>query len=301
MGSPGFALPILRALIGEGQSQTHPYHVVGVVTQPDKEAGRGRQLTPPPVKLLALELGLDLLQPRRVRDLEALVVLKAWKPDLIVVAAFGQILKREVLDMPRYGCVNVHASLLPRGRGAAPITAAILNGDAQTGITIMKMDPGVDTGPTISARAIPIEPGDTGGSLAKKLSALGADLLIETLPRYLNGELLPQSQPEAGITYAPMIKKEDARLDFTHPAEELARCVRAYNPNPGAYFIWNGIPLKVHAAHAEPGDAEAGKTLVHQKMPAVATSSGLLILDEVQPAGKKPMNGKAFLSGARGW
>jgi methionyl-tRNA formyltransferase len=294
MGSPAFALPTLRAL------HQH-YSVIGVVTQPDKEAGRGNKLTPPPVKLLALELGIDLLQPKRLRDPEALTQLTAWHPDLIIVAAFGQILKPDVLTLPRYGCVNVHASLLPRWRGAAPINAAILHGDDRAGVTIMKMDEGVDTGDMIASRSIPIEPTDTGGSLTTKLSHLGAELLIETLPRYLGGDLIPQSQPTDGITYAGMIKKEDALIDFNHPAEAIARKVRAYNPNPGAYFLFNGAPLKVYVTHAETGSVESGKLIVHNKQPAIGTSLGILVLDEIQPAGKKPMNGKAFLAGARNW
>jgi methionyl-tRNA formyltransferase len=294
MGSPDFALPTLRAL--------HEYYpVVGVVTQPDRPSGRGRTLTPPLVKSLAIELGLPIIQPERIRQPEAMAQLWAWHPDLIVVAAFGQILRPEVLDLPEYGCLNVHASLLPRWRGAAPIQAAILQGDSKSGVTIMKMDVGVDTGPLLTQRAIPIAPDDTAGSLSEKLADLGADLLVETLPRYLRGEIIPMSQSEEGASYAPTIKKEDARLDFLLPAEELARCVRAYSPSPGAFFAWQRGMLKVHRAHAAEGLAEPGYRLVHQKKPAVGTSDGLLVLDEVQPPGKKPMSGKAFLAGWRHW
>jgi methionyl-tRNA formyltransferase len=227
--------------------------------------------------------------------------LRAWAPDLIVVAAFGQILKPEVLDLPRHGCINVHASLLPRWRGAAPINAAILAGDGETGVTIMKMDIGLDTGPMLSRRSLRLTSEDTAGSVFQALSTLGADLLIETLPDYLSGKLAPVPQPEDGITYAPMIKKEEGRLDFTQPAEELARKVRAFNPWPGAFFEWAGGPLKVHRAHAGAGNAPIAKLLIHQGQPAVGTGDGLLLLDEIQPAGKKPMSGKAFLAGARGW
>ncbi len=294
MGSPDFAVPTLRVLATR-------YEVVGVVTQPDRESGRGRALKSPPIKILANELGLNVIQPEKLRAPEAMDQLRRWSPDVIVVAAFGQILKPDVLALPRYGCMNVHASLLPRWRGAAPIQAAILAGDVESGVTIMKMDQGVDTGAILDQRAIRIEDNDSAGSLSEKLSRLGADLLIETLPRSLSGELQPQSQDEGRATYAPMLKKEDGLLDFTKPVQELARRVRAFNPWPGAYFEKNGGMLKIHRAHAEAGHASEGQRLVYRDQPAVGARGGLLILDEVQPAGKKPMSGKAFLSGSRDW
>ena len=295
MGSPDFSIPALRAL-------AEVYPIVGVVTQPDRPAGRGRVLTPPPVKRLALELGLPLIQPERLRQPEAMAQLQAWAPDVIVVAAFGQILRPAVLELPRFGCVNVHASLLPRWRGAAPIQAALLNGDAETGITIMRMDAGVDTGPTLSQRALPIQPDDNAGSLSERLAALGGELLLETLPAYLSSELTPQPQEDAGATYAPMLNKADGQLDFSQPAEALARRVRAFNPWPGAFTIWQGQMLKIQRAHAVPTPcALPGQTVVYQGLPALCTTDGLLALDELQPAGKKPQPGKAFLQGARGW
>lgn len=294
MGSPDFAVPVLRALAGS-------YRICGVVTQPDRPSGRGGTLTPPPVKILAHELGLPLMQPEKLRAPEAVSQLQAWAPDVIIVAAFGQILRQSVLDLPRFGCVNVHGSLLPRWRGAAPIQAAILAGDAETGITIMKMDAGIDTGGMIAKRAIPIAPDDTGGTLFGKMSQLGADLLMEALPRYLGGELTPQPQPEAGATYAPMLKKEDGLLDFTRPADELARRVRAFNPWPSAWMLWQGAPLKIHRAHAAAGKAQPGQRVAANGLPAIGAGEGLLVLDEVQPAGKKTMPGRAFLAGAREW
>ncbi|HET9913325.1 MAG TPA: methionyl-tRNA formyltransferase [Anaerolineales bacterium] len=294
MGSPDFALPTLRALAGQ-------YELVGVVTQPDRASGRGRELKPPPVKLLAQELNAPIIQPEKLKQPEAMERLRAWNPDLIVVAAFGQILRKEVLELPRFGCINVHASLLPRWRGAAPINAAILHGDEETGITIMKMDVGLDTGPILSQRSIRLTRDDTAGSVTKLLSRLGADLLIETLPGYLSGEIQPVPQPEEGSTYAPMLKKEEGKLDFTRPAEELERRVRAFNPWPGAFMDFDGMLLKVHRAHVESGEAEAGQRLVYRDQPAIGAGGGLLILDEVQPAGKKPMSGKSFLAGARNW
>lgn len=294
MGSPDFALPTLQSLAKN-------YQVVGVVTQPDRASGRGRELKAPPVKLLAQELNIPVIQPQKLREPEAMQQLAEWDPDLIVVAAFGQILRKDVLDLPKYGCINVHASLLPRWRGAAPINAAVLAGDEETGVTIMKMDVGLDTGPMLAMKRIRIKPDDTAGSLFEALSTLGADLLIETLPVYMEGKLTPQPQPDEGTTYAPMLKKEDGLLDFTQPAVDLARRVRAMNPWPGAWFEWNGAPLKIHKAHVGQGKAEAGKKLIEQNQPAVGTGSGVLILDEVQPPSKKPMNGKSFLAGARNW
>ena len=295
MGSPEFAVPTLRAL-----AETYP--VVGVVTQPDRPAGRGRKPTPPPVKQLALELGIPVMQPRRLRAPEAFEQLQAWQPDLIVVAAYGQILRPNVLQLPRYGCINVHASLLPRWRGASPIQHAILHGDAETGITIMLMDEGMDTGPILTQETLPIAPDDTAGTLSPKLSALGARLLLKTLPGYLKGEIHPQPQPEEGVTYAPLLKKEDGRLDFAEPAEALARRVRAFNPWPGTFTEWQGKLLKIHRSHAaaqpSPG---AGERLVVEGKPAIGAGEGVLVLDEVQPAGKKPMPGEVFLRGARGW
>ena len=294
MGSPDFSLPSLRSL-----AQT--YQVIGVVTQPDRASGRGRELKAPPVKLLAQELNIPIIQPQKLREPEAKQQLQAWSPDLIVVAAFGQILKKDVLDMPRYGCINIHASLLPRWRGAAPINAAVLAGDEETGVTIMKMDVGLDTGPMLGMKSIRIKPDDTAGSLFEALSTLGADLLIETLPAYMDGKLIPQPQPEEGVTYAPMLKKENGLLDFNQPAVDLERRIRAMNPWPGAWFEWNGAMLKVHKAHVGQGKAGAGKRWVEQDQPAVGAGGGVLILDEVQPPGKKPMSGKSFLAGARNW
>ncbi len=292
MGSPDFAVPSLKALASV-------YPIVGVVTQPDREAGRGRTLVAPPVKTATQGLGLPIIQPEKLRSPEAMEQLQIWAPDLIVVAAYGQILRPAVLDLPRLGCINVHGSLLPRWRGAAPIQAAILAGDQETGITIMKMDSGVDTGPMLSQRSLPISEDDTAGTVFEKMSRLGAELLVETLPGYLEGTIQARPQPEVGVTYAPMLKKEDGLLDFTRPADELARRVRALNPWPGAFFEWQGGVMKVHAAHASDGRAVPGAHLIQQKMPAIATGDGLLVLDIVQPAGKKPMDGKAFLAGAR--
>jgi methionyl-tRNA formyltransferase len=295
MGSPDFAVPTLKALVQFSL-------VAGVITQPDRPAGRGGNLNPPAVKRAALQLGIPVLQPGKLNEPSALTQLTVWAPDLIVVAAFGQILRPAVLDLPRYGCINVHGSLLPRWRGAAPIQAAIMAGDQVTGITIMKMDPGVDTGPILCQSTIPIAFDDTGGSLFTRMAALGAELLLETLPRYLGGELMPQPQSTEGATYAPMLKKEDGMLDFSKPAIELERRVRALNPWPGTWFDWNGSPLKVLQAHVDRTiSLGAGSRLTIEGCPAIGTGEEVLILDEVRPAGKKSMLGKAFLSGVRNW
>jgi methionyl-tRNA formyltransferase len=294
MGSPDFALPTLKSLAGH-------YDVVGVVTQPDRASGRGRERKAPPVKTLALELGIPLMQPEKLRLPEAMEQLRAWAPELIVVAAFGQILRKDLLELPLYGCINVHASLLPRWRGAAPINAAILHGDEETGVTIMQMDVGLDTGPMLSQRSIPLTPEDTAGSVFEKLSTLGADLLLETLPDYLAGKLTAIPQPEEGVTYAPMLKKEEGHLDFTHDVHELERRVRAFNPWPGAFMDFNGALLKIHRARVAAGEAPVGQRHIVHNQPAVGARGGILVLEEVQPAGKKSMSGKSFLAGARDW
>jgi len=295
MGSPEFALPVLRKLAAQ-------YPVVGIVTQPDRPAGRGRVLTPPPIKILADELSLPVIQPRRLNEPDAIQQLHLWAPDIIVVAAFGQILRSAVLGLPQFGCVNVHASLLPRWRGAAPIQAAILHGDDQTGITIMRMDPGIDTGPSLAQKSVQISGEDTAGSLTEKLSVIGADLLMETLPSYLSGTLVPKLQDDSLATYASMINKEDGLLDFSGSAISLDRKIRAFNPWPGAFTYWNNQILKIHRAHAIDVPAEpAGRKIIFQEFPAITTGMGILVVDELQLAGRNIQTGKAFLHGARSW
>ena len=295
MGSPEFALPSLRMLYQHT-------NLVGVVTQPDRQAGRGRKLTPPAVKILAQELGIPVYQPTNLRSDGAYTQLSQWKPDIIIVAAFGQILRQNILELPPLGCINVHASLLPRWRGAAPINAAILHGDAETGVTIMKMDAGLDTGPVLSKRAISITAADTAGSLSDKLAKMGGDLLIETLPKYVSGEISPVPQPLEGSTYAPMLSKKDGELDFTQTAEQLARKVRAFDPWPGTYTYWKRQPLKILAAQCIPSTLEQpGSHSVYEGQPVISTQAGSLILLKLQPAGKKPMEGREFLNGAQDW
>lgn len=293
MGTPDFAVPTLQALTGR-------YAVVGVVTQPDRPAGRGRQLVVSPVKQLALAAGMPVVQPHRLRDPAAMAQLTAWAPDLIVVAAFGQILKPAVLDLPRFGCLNVHASLLPRHRGAAPIAAAILAGDSETGVTIMKMDVGLDTGPLLAHRAEAIRADDTSQTLTERLANVGAELLIETLPVYLSGQLAPKPQDEARATYAPQLKKDDGLLDVTRPALELERRVRALTPWPGAFVRWEGQAIKIlKCAVAAEVRGEAGSIVAGRDGLALVCGAGALTLTQIQPPGKKPMSANDFARGAR--
>ncbi len=301
MGTPDFAVPTLTAL-----ADAHFVDLIGVVTQPDRPTGRGRRPTPSAVKRVALERGLPLFQPQSLRLPAALARLRAWEPEVIVVAAFGHILPQNVLDLPPHslGCLNVHASLLPRWRGAAPVAAAILAGDEITGVTIMRMDAGLDTGPIVARREEPIRPDDTRATLEGRLAQLGAKLLVETLPAYLAGDLLPRPQPEEGITYAERLNKEDGRLDWSRPAVELARQVRAFHPWPGAFTTLRGRRFKILRAAPLPdwrGDAPPGTVvaLADGATIAVATGEGALCLEEVQLAGKRPMDIAAFLRGQR--
>jgi methionyl-tRNA formyltransferase len=295
MGTPDFALPTLKALHKQ-------FPVRGVITQPDRKSGRGQTVHPPPVKKTARKLKLPILQPDSLAAPETMEQLENWQPDVIVVAAYGKILPPEVLHFPPHGCLNVHASLLPRWRGAAPINAAILHGDEQTGVTIMKMDQGLDTGPILSQEAIPILPDETAGSLFQKLSQLGARLLLDTIPPYLRGDIHPRPQNDHEATYAPQLQREDGKLPFQKPAQQLERRVRAFHPWPGSFLFYQGKRLIVHRAHAEAHSSPGpGVLCTHNEFPAVGTSQGILVLDEVQPAGKRPMPGDSFLRGARDW
>ncbi len=294
MGTPEFAVPILSALAEQ-------YQVVAVYTRVDKPAGRGKELAESPVKQRARELALPIEQPRTLRHEEAQARLRDYHPDLIVVAAYGLILPQGVLDIPPHGCINTHGSLLPRWRGAAPITHAILAGDVETGITLMQMEAGLDTGPIISMHRLPIARDDTTASLSEKLSRLSAGMLIETLPAWVEGKITPVPQPEAGVTYAGMIKKEDGLIDWTRPAVEIDRAVRAYNPWPTAYTYWNNSLLKLWRSDYSdvmvsepPGTvARSGQDIV------VSTGAGVLMPREIQLAGKRALPIAEFVRGHR--
>ena len=295
MGTPEFAVPTLWALAEHQQ-------VTGVVTQPDRQAGRGRTLVESPVKQVAMERGLPIFQPENLGGPEPLAHLAAWRPDAVVVAAFGQLLPVTVLDLPPHGCLNVHASLLPRYRGAAPIAAAILSGDAVTGITIMRMDEGLDTGPILAQVECPIAHDDTTGSMTSKLAALGADLLLKTLDGWLAGTVEARPQDDAQATYCSQLEKEDGLLDWLKPAAYLDRQMRACDPWPGAFTRWQGKRLKVLRARPLPGwqgKGQPGQVLEIGKGIGVATGEGALELLEVQLAGKKPMPAAVFARGQR--
>jgi methionyl-tRNA formyltransferase len=294
MGTPDFAVPSLAALLHEG------YDILGVFTREDRPAGRGQHVQESPVKRLARTEGLAIYQPHTLRAQESRGTLAALSPDLIVVAAYGLILPQIVLDLPRFGCLNVHGSLLPRHRGAAPIAAALLAGDAETGVSIMFMDAGVDTGPVLGAASLTVAPDDTTGSLSSKLADLGAALLVQTLPRWLQGEIVARPQPEDGASYAPRIEKDDGQINWSEPAKLIERRVRAYQPWPTAYTMWRGRRLQVLSSRAEEVETieDPGTVLgVERSTAGVMTGKGVLWLCEVQLAGKRALPIDAFLRG----
>ena len=295
MGTPDFAVLPLRAMKEAG------YEVAAVVTQPDKPKGRGKTMMPTPVKEEAVALGIPVYQPVKVREPEFLETLKEIEPDIIVVAAFGQIIPKSILTLPRFGCINIHASLLPKYRGAAPIQQAVIDGEKESGVTIQKMGEGLDTGDMISKAVVVLSPDETGGSLFDKLSAAGADLLVKTLPSIFDGTAVYEKQPEESPTpYASMITKQMGLLDFTKSAEVLERLVRGLNPWPSAYTFLNGKTLKVWKSSAgeEHSSALPGTVVKTDKNGIhVACSDGVLILEEIQLEGKKRMDADAFLRG----
>jgi methionyl-tRNA formyltransferase len=295
MGTPDFAVPVLKALIGR-------YEIAGVVTQPDRRAKRGRKLETSPVKVVALAHDLPVLQPPSLRRPDAVAELRALAPEVIVVAAFGQILRAGVLNIPPRGCLNVHASLLPKYRGAAPVAAAILAGEEETGVTIMLMDEGMDTGPILSQAACAISPQDTRESLSARLAQLGGDLLVDTLPRWLAGDIEPQPQDHSQATYSRIIAKQDGLIEWSQSAVEIWRRSRAYHPWPGTYTYWQGKLFKVLRAEALPrwsGEGKPGQVVSLDEGLAVATGEGALLLSEVQLAGKRAMDVEDFARGQR--
>jgi methionyl-tRNA formyltransferase len=296
LGTPEFAVPSLASII-EG-----PDTVVGVVSQPDRPRGRGLQPLPPPVARLAREHGIEVHQPKRLHTPEMLEALRALKPDLIVTCAFGKILRRSLLDLPPEGCVNVHASLLPRHRGAAPIPRMILDGDPWTGVTIFRMDEGMDTGPILLQRLERMPPDATAGSLTDRLSHLGGLALQDALTRIRSKTARYVPQQEDGVTYAPRLSKEDGRIDWAQPADRLERFVRAMDPWPAAKTEVRGSPLRIASLEPVdliPGDATPGTILSLDPDPVIAARPGCVRLDRVQAAGKKEMAASAWARGAR--
>jgi methionyl-tRNA formyltransferase len=305
MGTPDFAVPALAALLAPsvGLSTERGWEVVAAVTQPDRPSGRGKKLTPSPVKVTAQVAGIQILQPKSFRTEEAIAELAALKPDLVVVAAFGQILPKRVLTLPPLGCINIHASLLPRWRGAAPVAAAIRAGDVETGVTLMLMEEGLDTGPMIACRAIPVKPTHTRGSLTAELAELGAALLVDTLPAWLTGQIKPQLQDDTQATLAPRLKKEEGFIDWHQSAAEIERQVRAFHPWPGTFTHGPRTQFKVRsvevaAAISDPDRRPPGTVFKHQRKVYVVTGDGGAVrLVTVQPAGKKAMSAEAMLNG----
>jgi len=291
-GTPDFSVPPLRALIAAG------HQLVGVYTQPDRPAGRGRKLTPSPVKAEALSAGIPVYQPASLKDADAQRELAALRPDLMVVVAYGLLLPQSVLDIPRLGCINIHASLLPRWRGAAPIQRAILAGDSETGVGIMRMEAGLDTGPVYLEKRIPIEPGDTGGSLHDKLAKLGAETLMAALPGIADGSLQPLPQDDARTCYARKLDKAEAEIDWTRPAAEIARQVHAFNPWPVAQTRFEDAILRIW--NASPAKGEAGSPGMVMSAARhgidVATGDGLLRITRLQMPGKKPLSAADFIN-----
>lgn len=293
MGTPRFAVSSLQACLELGD-------VVAVVTQPDKPRGRGQEVSFSPVKELAVAKGLPVLQPVKLRGTTFADELRALKADVAVVTAYGKILPQDVLDAPRRGCVNVHASLLPRWRGAAPIQWAIAAGDEKTGVCLMQMDAGMDTGGVIDRAELPIAVDDTSASLHDKLAALGGEVLERSLTRYVDGELPVVAQASEGIVMAPMIKKEDGKLDWSRPARELERRLRAFTPWPGAFCTFEGALLKVGKAAVGEGQGAPGTVLsASADGVEVACAEGSLKLLTLQPEGKRAMSAKEFLAGRR--
>ena len=299
MGTPDFAVNPLHALAEAS------YEVAGVITQPDKPKGRGKSMLPTPVKEEALKHGFPVYQPVKVRDPEFLQVLEKLDPDIIVVAAFGQIIPKSILELPKYGCINIHASLLPKYRGAAPIQQAVIDGEKESGVTIMRMGTGLDTGDMISRIVVPIAKDETGGTLFDKLAEAGAKLLVETLPHIFDGTAVYEKQPEESPTpYAGMITKQMGLINFGKSAAELERLVRGLNPWPSAFTFWNGKTLKVwesFVVKSEETGAEKSEpgTVVKtdKKGIYVACGEDVLVLSQVQLEGKKRMDADAFLRG----
>ncbi len=295
MGTPDFAVGTLQALCDAG------HEIVLAVTQPDKPAGRGKSLKAPPVKELAEELGIPVFQPEKIRDPEALDTLKTQNADIIVVVAFGQILPKAVLEMTRYGCVNVHASLLPAWRGAAPIQWSLLAGDEVTGVTTMQMDEGLDTGDILLQREIPVEPDETGGSLFDKLAGAGAQLCVETLKELEAGTVSPVPQGETTTPYAKMLDKKMGRIDWSRPAGEIERMIRGLSPWPGAYTYRGDKMLKVRKAGiTEAATVDSVPGTMRQAPDGsllVQTGDAVMWIEEIQPAGKRAMTSAEYLRG----
>ena len=295
MGTPEFAAPSLKTLIAAGED------VAAVVTQPDKPKGRGKHLSPPPVKELALKYNIPVLQPEKIRDEAFINIIQKLRPDIIVVIAYGKILPKAILDIPPKGCINVHASLLPKYRGAAPINWAIINGEKETGITTMLMDEGMDTGDILLTERVEIQDNDTTDSVYEKLKDIGANLLIKTISGLKKGMGRTIDQDDSYATYAPMLKKEDGRIDWAIKPEEIRNLIRGMYPWPGAYTRWEGKQLKIFKAQvaSEERTSEEPGVIIKTSTDGiyVATGAGILLITELQPENKSKMSASEFIKG----
>ncbi|HCG03355.1 MAG TPA: methionyl-tRNA formyltransferase [Chloroflexi bacterium] len=298
MGSDSFSLPVLEKLVDQGQNLRTAVEVVAVVTQPDRPAGRGRKQRQSPVKIFAQERKLDVLQPRRIREEAAFHEFKAFRPELVVVASYGQILPDALLSVPQCGCLNLHPSLLPKYRGPSPIVGPILDGEVETGTTLMLMSSHMDAGPIISQRSSLIEAEETAGELEARLSRLSADLLLKMLPEWIDARIKPREQDDSAATYTSRIKKEDGRLNWTESSEHLSRQIRAFNPWPAAFTSWNGKHVRILRARPFSGDGEPGKIVGFRDGVLLAgTGSGLLGIVELQLPGGTAMPAATMVRG----
>lgn len=302
MGTSELSVTVLESLVKAG------HEIVDVYTRADKPAGRGRKPAPPPVKEASQRLGLPVYQPATIKTPEEIERVRRIKPDIAVIAAYGRLIPGDMLDIPPLKFINLHPSLLPKYRGAAPINAPILAGDKETGVSIFVLEEGMDTGPILAQKSMPITPADTGETLSQKLAILGAELLVDTIPRWARGEIKPQPQDDSQATYTHIIKKEEGRLDWSRTAVELWRQVRAFQPWPGSFTTWNGQLLKVLDSEpiASPVEGDPGRTLLvpdpgnpGRRLPAVQTGEGLLVLRKVQLEGHRPLEAHVFLMGER--
>ncbi len=293
MGTPEFAATVLREMIGANSA------VVGAVTAPDRPGGRGQRPAPSPVKTLALASRVPVLQPESSADHPDLVRHLTWlEPDLIVTAAYGQILRKEILDLPRLGCINVHASLLPRYRGAAPIQRLLMAGETETGVTIISMDEGMDTGPILLQCALPVLEEDDAGTLHDRLAALGGDMVLEVMDRLARGEIEPEPQDDDLATYAPKISRDETEIDWSRTARDIVNQVRAFSPRPGAWTMWNGDRIKILLASEDDGSGGAGEVLtVAPGGIRVGTGEGTCVLGRIQVPGRRPIPVEAFVNG----
>ena len=292
MGTPDFAVPVLSRLMEAG------HEIAAVYSQPDRPAGRGRKLVPTPTKRFAEEYGIEVRQPKSLRSEAECAGLASLSPEVVVVAAYGLFLPPEALEIPPLGCLNIHPSLLPRYRGPSPVVSAILNGDDETGVTIMKLDEGMDSGPLLAQKQVPIDERDTGPELTRRLFDLGANLLAETLPGWASGSIQASPQDESQATFTTLVKKEDGEIDWTDNAERIARMVRAYEPWPGTFTYWDGKLLKILDATSTAGSASPGQLVgLRDGGIGTGTGDGVLVVDKLQIEGRRPSNAQDFVRG----